>query len=84
MVSWIESYFHKAVNPKIISDPSLFFEIDPFPSYHKYDDKAFAGDSVGIGLGTFEAKSPLMSRILFKQAIPLLIFVMNRRLLGPA
>ena len=61
-----------------------------------YGDEAFAGDSVGLGLGQrlnsifkklilmyFWAKSSLLSRILFKYANPLLIFVMNRRLLGP-
>ena len=42
-----------------------------------YSDEAFAGDSVGLGLGqrlnfifkkgTFGAKSPLMSKILFEQ-----------------
>ena len=47
------------------------------PNHAYYSDFAFAGDSVGLGLGqrlnsifkkgTFGAKSPLMSKILFEQ-----------------
>ena len=37
----LKAIFHKAVNPEIISDPPPFFKTDPFPSYHKYDDKAW-------------------------------------------
>ena len=47
------------------------------PNHAYYGDEAFAGDSVGLGLGqrlnfilkkfTFGAKSPLMSKILCEQ-----------------
>ena len=47
------------------------------PNHVHYGDEAFAGDSVGLGLGqqlnfifkkgTFGSKLPLMSKILFKQ-----------------
>ena len=37
----LKAVFHKAVNPEVISDPPPFFKTDPFPSYHKYDDKVW-------------------------------------------
>ena len=47
------------------------------PNHAYYGDEALAGDSVGLGLGqrlnfvfkkgTFEAKSTLMSKLLFEQ-----------------
>ena len=33
--------FHKIANPNIIFEPPPFFRSDPFPSYHKYDDKVW-------------------------------------------
>ena len=35
----LKAIFHKAANPEILSEPPYFFRIDPFPSYHKYDDR---------------------------------------------
>ena len=63
------------------------------PNHAYYGDEAFAGDSVGLGLGqrlNFILKKIILryfcgkiapdEKILFEQASPLLIFVMNRRL----
>ena len=63
------------------------------PNHAYYGDEAFAGDSVGLGLGQrlnfilkkiilryFWGKIAPDEKILFEQASPQLIFVMNKRL----
>ena len=37
----LKEIFHKAANPDIISEQPQFFRTDPYPSYHKYDDKVW-------------------------------------------
>ena len=37
----LKAIFHKAAILNIISEPPLFFRTDPYPSYHKYDDKVW-------------------------------------------
>ena len=67
------------------------------PNHAHYGDESFAGDSLGLGLGHglnfifkklilryFWGKIAPDEKILFtSQTSALLIFVMNRRLLGP-
>ena len=35
----LKATVHKAANSNIISEPPLFFQTEPFPSYNKYDCK---------------------------------------------